>query len=473
MTISSQRTDSMTTNRTHLTLERIRKLSAPDGKQATYTFDDSPQQLSVRITPAGAKSFVYCGKIARAPIRITIGSVDIWNLEDARDEARRLQCLVDQDIDPRIQAAERLATLEAKREERRRSEIPALNAWQDYLEARKGKWSARTLLDHQRLAAVGGKPKTRGRRKGEGNTTQPGILMPLLQLPLNKINATQTRQWLRDEAKRRPTQANNAFVRLRTFLNWCSEQANYRSQVHSDACSSKMARDELPKRKAKDDCLQREQLPAWFAKVKSISNPGIAAYLQITLLTGARREEIASLNWTDIDFQWKTISIRDKVDGNRLIPMTPYVQFLLEDLKRRNQIPPPQHRILDGKRIENDLKGWKPSEWVFSSKKAASGRLQDPSIQHRAVCTAAGIDGLTIHGLRRSFGTLSEWVECPTGVVAQIMGHKPSAIAEKHYRRRPIDLLRLWHSKIETWILEQAGIEQPRDVYHANSREKT
>ena len=41
------------------------------------------------------------------------------------------------------------------------------------------------------------------------------------------------------------------------------------------------------------------------------------------------------------------------------------------------------------------------------------------------------------------------------------MGHKPSATAEKHYRRRPIDLLRQWHTKIEGWILEQASIEQP------------
>lgn len=65
---------------------------------------------------------------------------------------------------------------------------------------------------------------------------------------------------------------------------------------------------------------------------------------------------------------------------------------------------------------------------------------------------------MTIHGLRRSFGTLAEWVECPAGVVAQVQGHKPSTTAEKHYRRRPIDLLRMWHTKIESWMLEQAGI---------------
>ena len=63
--------------------------------------------------------------------------------------------------------------------------------------------------------------------------------------------------------------------------------------------------------------------------------------------------------------------------------------------------------------------------------------------------------------LRRSFDTLTEWIECPAGVVAQIMGHKPSATAEKHYEVRPLDLLRMWHTKIEAWILEQAGIEQP------------
>ena len=37
---------------------------------------------------------------------------------------------------------------------------------------------------------------------------------------------------------------------------------------------------------------------------------------------------------------------------------------------------------------------------------------------------------------------MNESVEMPAGITAQIMGHKPSAIAKKHYRRRPLDLLR-------------------------------
>lgn len=193
--------------------------------------------------------------------------------------------------------------------------------------------------------------------------------------------------------------------------------------------------------------------------------PVQAAYLQALLLTGARREELAGLKWAEVDFQWKSLSIADKVDETgRIIPLTPYVAALLAVLKRRNETPPAKFRILTGKKVENDLMKWKPSPWVFSSPTAASGRIQEPRAAHTRALAAGGLPHFSIHGLRRSFGTLSERTEAPVGVVAQIMGHKPSAIAEKHYRRRPLDLLRMWHSKIEGWILEQADIEQPAEA---------
>ena len=164
-------------------------------------------------------------------------------------------------------------------------------------------------------------------------------------------------------------------------------------------------------------------------------SPVMSTYLQILLLTGARREELAGLRWSDIDFQWASMTIKDKVEGERTIPLTPYVSTLLSCLPRRN-------------------------EWVFSSPAAAGGRIVEPRIAHNHALKSANIPNLTLHGLRRSFGTLAEWIECPTGVVAQIMGHKPSAIAEKHYRRRSLDLLRMWHTRIESWILNEAGIYQ-------------
>lgn len=164
-----------------------------------------------------------------------------------------------------------------------------------------------------------------------------------------------------------------------------------------------------------------------------LHNPVISAFLQALMLTGARREELGTLKWENVDFQWRSLTIKDKVEGERVIPLTPYVAALLAALPHRNQ-------------------------WVFSSPTAATGRLQEPRIAHNRALQAAGLPHVTLHGLRRSFGTLSEWCELPAGVVAQIMGHKPSATAEKHYRRRPLDVLRKWHTKLEEWILEQAGI---------------
>jgi integrase len=207
--------------------------------------------------------------------------------------------------------------------------------------------------------------------------------------------------------------------------------------------------------------LQREQLPVWFDAVRKINNPVISAYLQALLLTGARREELMGLRWGDIDFKWKSITIRDKVEGQRTIPLTPYVASLLQDLKRRNQMPPTVRHL---RSMEQRGEKFKPSPWVFFSRTSADGKLVEPRLAHMQALEIAGLPHLTIHGLRRSFGTLCEWVEVPTGISAQIMGHKPSALAEKHYRRRPIDLLRMWHEKIEAWILEQAGIEFKSDA---------
>lgn len=442
-----------------LTAGRVRDFSPPPSKQQAYLFDADAPGFAVRAT-CNVKAYTFQGRLNGRIVRVTIGDVRVWSLGDARTEARRMQALMDQGIDPRQEKAERLAEAEAKRAQQRRIEEPALKAWEAYLEARAARWGARTLLDHQRMSDPGGKPKTRGRKTGEGSTTLPGILLPLLERPLRKIDAAAVRAFLKREAATRPTQASNAFVRLRAFLNWCADQDAYADQAHTDACAGRIARDELPRRGAKDDCLQREQLRPWFDAVGDLSAIN-SAYLQILLLTGARREELAGLRWEHVDFQWQSLTIGDKVEGERSIPLTPYVASLLQDLKRRNDTPPPEWRILHGKRIRNDLDAWQPSPWVFSSKTAASGRLQDPRAAHNRAIAAAGLPALTLHGLRRSFGTLAEWVECPAGVSAQIMGHAPSAIAEKHYRRRPLDLLRLWHSKIEAWILEQAGIEQP------------
>lgn len=448
--------------RIKLTAGRIREFTSPTDKNQAFLWDTEAPGLAVRAT-AGARAFVFQGKLSNKDFRVTIGDVRAWGIDDARTEARRLQTLVDQGTDPRQEKAERMAASEAKREDARRTEAAALEAWTAYLEARRPKWGQTSYKNHVTMSKEGGETITRGRKTTKDGKTQPGLLRPLLLLPLSKIDAPRVQAWLKDEAAKRPTQAALAFRLLRGFLNWCADRPEHQKQIHADACASKAVREELPKRQAKRDALEREMLRPWFEQVRAIANPVQAAYLQTALLTGARREEVAEMRWDDLDFRWNKIIIRDKVEGERTIPLTPYVASLLRDLKRRNDTPPPEYRILHGRRIRNDLEAWEPSPWVFSSPTAAAGYLQEPRIAHNRALRDAGLPNITIHGLRRSFGSLSEWCEVPAGIVAQIQGHKPSATAEKHYRVRPIDLLRQWHTKIEAWILSEAGIESPNE----------
>jgi integrase len=416
------------------TAGRVAGFKCDEGAAQSFLWCDTVPGLAVRATANGARSYVFQAKVGGKTMRSTIGTVSAWGIDAAQAEARRLQILIDQGEDPRQVKAEKAAANEAKRKEAKRQDSPALEIWREYVAARQVKWSASHRADHATVSKAGGEERTRGRRRGESDKTQPGALLPLLALPLCHIDADKVRAWLKEEAPKRPTHARLAFGLLRAFLNWCADRPEYRAFTHADACAARLARDELPKKAAKDDCMQREQLPLWFEHVRKLANPVHSAYLQTLLLTGARREELAGLSWRDVDFQWKSLTIKDKVEGSRTIPLTPFVSSLLAALPRRN-------------------------EWVFSSPSAASGRLMEPRIGHNKALTAAGLPALSLHGLRRSFGTLAEWCEVPAGVVAQIMGHKPSATAEKHYRRRPLDLLRMWHVKIEAWILEQAGVE--------------
>ena len=433
---------------------------------------DSESRLQVRGRPSGSKSFVFRSTFKYREIKITIGEYGAVSLPDARRLALQWQGMIEKGEDPRevlkererertAAEAARLVAVEAADLEARRLAAPALDAWSVYVDSRTSRWSDNTRFDHERVSRAGGERITRGRRVTADGTTQPGALRPLLLLPLAQIDSERVATWLSEEVMRRPTHAALAYRLLRAFINWCASHPDYAGQTHADACAARSVRAEVPRKRAKDDCLQREQLPAWFGRVRQIQNPVIAAYLQIALLTGARREELAGLRWGDVNFQWGTLHLADKVEEEgRVIPLTPYVASLLRDLKARNETPPQRPRTLRH-RVAAEQRGWSPSPWVFPSPTAASGRLQEPRIQHNAACAAAGIEGLTLHGLRRSFGTLAEWVEVPIGIVAQIMGHAPSATAEKHYRRRPVDLLRLWHTKIEGWILAEAGLEQP------------
>ncbi len=419
----------MTIRKISFTAPRLQALRCETGKAQTIYWDNRTPNLGVRVTPSGTKSFIFETWFNDKSLRLTIGDINSWAIDKAQSEARRLKVLTDKGVDPR----EEKAAIKAQTIARQLKGTQALIVWNEYIEDRKPHWGERHLFDHQVMVKIGGKKITRGLRTGQPAKEQAGILLGLLSLPINELNRDRVKAWLDREAPKRPTRTRLALSLLKAFVNWASDHESYKSLIAKDSCEGLASK--LPKKVTKKDCLQREQLSLWFQGMTQIDNSVIGAYLQILLLTGARRNELATLKWSDVDTQWHTATMRDKVEGVRQIPLTPYVELLLNNLKRVNQ-------------------------HVFSSPTAKSGRITEPRIAHNQALESMGLPPLTIHGLRRSFKTMAAWTECPVGISNQIMGHKPSGQAEQ-YVQRPIDLLRKWHTLIEKFILDEAGIPQP------------
>ena len=406
---------------------RISAYQCENGKDQSFLWDTISPCLALRATRSGNKAYTFQAMLHGKTLRITLGSPPEWKIPDARETANRYKVLVDQGIDPRKLAADTKAKSTATALEKAARNLLAREAWNAYMDAPHPKWGEAHRREHLTSSQEGGTvPKI-----GKG-LTRPAPLASLLALPLHEITADVVADWLRKEIPVRASFAQNCLRKFRTFIAWCLTQPAYKSAVHADCCTATSVRDITPPNKTKpNDCLQKEQLQLWFAHIRRISNPVFSTFYQALLLTGARKGEMQILKWSDIDFKWQKMTIRDKAEGLRTIPLTPHLATLLLSVPRIN-------------------------EYVFSSASSKEGFIVGMTKPHMTAVKNAGLPHISIHGLRRSFATLSEWLKIPDGVVKQIMGHSPGSVAEKHYIQRPVDLLRMHHTAIEAFILAQA-----------------
>lgn len=430
--------------RDNFTSARVEAFKCVEGRNQSIYWDGKTPGLGVRVTAKGAKSYVFETTLNGKTVRITIGDVRTWTIAQAQAKATSYKTQTDSGVDPRKVRAEQIAHEEAEQlakvyaeqvaaAAKARNSITLSDVWPEYISdrmaTREGGWSELHVIAHRKMMQAGGEAQKRGSK-----LTTAGPLFSLSKVPLVDITAERIEAWAKVEAKARPSSARLAWRLLKACMTWCSTHKTYSTIVPTNPTKSARTREALGKPKKRDDVLQLNMVEPWFAAVRKINNPVISAYLQCLLLIGSRREELAALKWADVNFQWGSIKLKDKIEDTRLVPLTPFVAYLMSSLPRRN-------------------------EYVFSSVGAEAGYIAEPRYAHNDSLKVAGLPPLTLHGLRRSFASLSEWIEMPAGIAAQIQGHAPQGVREQNYIRRPLDLLRKWHTRIENWILEQARID--------------
>lgn len=413
------------------TAGRVSGFKCPPDKKQAFMWDATAPGLGLRATPAGKPAYVFQGVYQGKDLRITIGSPAAWSIPDAQAKARELQRLIDEGKDPRDLKRDALAAHAEKQAAAAAKVLTVGEVWPLYLEngrpKRRDAWKPRYRADLEAMAAPGGEPK----KRGEG-VIRPGPLYPLMALPLVGVNEDTLKDWYDREAMTGKHQAARALMMFRGFLRWCATRTEYRNLTDRDAGKAAAIVESLPSSTRRADALEAAQVPGWWDGVEQISNRTASAYLRALLLTGARREELASLTWANVDFQWRKLTIADKVDSTRTIPLSPYMAQMLASLPR-------------------------VGPYVFASTGKA-GRITDARASHAQALKHASIEHLTFHGLRRSFSLLGEAAGAPAGAIAQVMGHKPSATAEG-YRPRTTDALRPFLEQIETHILNLARVQ--------------
>lgn len=455
-----------------LTPGLLDRAACPAGRPFVLVRDTDKKGLRLRVTQAGGKHWQFETRLKSGRLFTrALGEWPTLSIAEARVEAHRLRGITDKGADPRelerqqadadaAAAAEKAAQEAAAAAQRAADAVTVGEVWARYVAERRPHWGERSYADHLRATQEGG----RDRLRGEG-TTKPGPLAPLMGMRLLDLDGAAVEAWAKREAPARPARVRLALRLLKAFLRWAAAEPDLKGRADPTAASAKKAREAAGRAKTKDDYLQREQLAAWFKHVRAIPNPVISAYLQCLLLTGARREELAALRWEDVNTQWRGMDLKDKIEGRRPVPLTPYVAHLLAGLPRRNGWVFSSTRALAldpksaARRARRHASKGTEAPAGAVAEVSASGRLVEPSIAHRRACAAAGLEGLTLHGLRRSFASLCEWLDIPGGVSAQIQGHAPQGVREQNYVRRPLDLLRVHHERIEAWILKEAGID--------------
>ena len=163
----------------NFTADRVGGFSCESGKAQDFLWDAKTPGLALRVTANGARAYVFQSRFNGQTVRLTIGSPDVWMIPKAQAEARRLQSLIDQGKDPRLDkaatTAREIAERDAKRAAKQRLELTGLEAWASYCQERRGSWSARNYADHVRFANPGGVQRRRAKGK-----TKPGPLHALL-----------------------------------------------------------------------------------------------------------------------------------------------------------------------------------------------------------------------------------------------------------------------------------------------------
>lgn len=363
----------MDPKRFSFTAARLQKVPPPENG-SIYVYDTDVPALAMRVTKAGARTFVLYKRINGRPTRINLGPVRGMSIPDARRAVQRITGQVAAGTD--VLAERRAARI------RGRSVGDAFAAWLAVAKHNKRSWP-----DDKRLWEL-------------------WLAKPLARRPLPEVTTSELQRLTQEIGSSHPRTANKCRALLSTV--W-----NHAMRLGEAEANPVRLVTRFPET-SRERFLSDAELES-FLRAVAVEPATWRDYFLLALLTGQRRENLSRMTWEEIDFRhgvWNIPSTKSKNRRATTVPLTPLAAGLLT--RRRKETP---------------------GSWVFPSPLgSADGCVREPRKPWLRILKRAGISDLRIHDLRRSVGSWLGASGTNSYTIARALGHQSARSGEPYVR---------------------------------------
>jgi integrase len=338
-----------------LTKKLIDATPKPPKQQQVFLRDDSLRGFGLKVTH-GSKTFFVEKNIHGRSRRFCIGRYGDVTLEEARTLAHEEMVKIAHGKNP----------IEERRQQRRKA--PTFGDLIDLYTARHLPTKKSRINDE-------------GILKNHLSHWRPRLLASISRADIIELHTrigTQPSTVIRPgqpKAKPAPRLANTVLTLLHSLFNLGTDWGLYTG-------TNPATRIKKFPGKSRDRFVTPLELPRFWAALAADPNPFVRVAFLVSLLTGARRNEVLTMQWSDIDFTQGTWRIPETKAGRvHILPLPRHVLMQLAELPR-----------------------FKDNPFVFVGR-WGRGHLVNVSKPWKRIRSAAGIEDVRLHDLRRTLGS--------------------------------------------------------------------
>jgi integrase len=358
-----------------LTRSNIARLTLPSGKSETIIFDDALPGFGVRLRAGGKRTWIAQYRLGLKQRRITLGTVETLDPEEARKLARDVLAKAQLGGDPQAD----------KTDARVRASITLGSVAERYLVFAKGRLRPRSFEEVERHLKR--------------------HWAPMKELPIHKINRASIAARLNEiAANHGPYASNRARASLSAMFSWAMRQGEVDA---NPVIATGKATEELSRNRVLSD---EEIVDIW----KACRDDHHGRIVRLLILTGQRREEVGAISRSEINRAKATWSLPPERTKNGLphdVPLSATALEIIDAIPCRNG-----RELLFGD-SNGPFQGWSKAKTALD-KRILNAR------EKKVGKANAKISAWRLHDLRRTVVTnMNEHLGIMPHIVEAVVNH--------------------------------------------------